>query len=58
MGYFEVTFFGSLAEDIAPSIRIGRVIDISGTLWTRSYKDRGGQRVKETRILVEAINKA
>ena len=54
MGHFEVVLSGELAESVA-TFRIGNRVEIDGTLWTRSFKDRKGNKVQETKIIAKAI---
>ncbi|MEZ4750758.1 MAG: single-stranded DNA-binding protein [Bdellovibrionota bacterium] len=54
MGHFEVLLSGDLAEGVA-ALRIGNRIEVEGTLWTRSFKDRKGNKVQETKIIAKAI---
>lgn len=55
MGHFSAAIEGKIAEDSAPKIRVGRVFKIAGTLWTRSFLDRKGNRVSETKVLIDTI---
>jgi single-stranded DNA-binding protein len=54
IGYFEVLIRGKIAEEGA-RIRIGQKIELKGSLWMRSFKNRKGARVNETKIMVETI---
>ena len=53
VGYFEVVICGPAAE--AVRLRIGKEISIEGGLWSRTYKDRQGTKVTETKIFVETL---
>jgi len=57
IGYFEVVMVGKLAEEKSEDLKIGRFINIEGHLWNRSFKDRQGRMVRETKIIVEKIHK-
>ncbi len=56
-GNFEVRIIGDLAETAAGSgsLRIGRAVAVSGSLWTRTYTDRKGVRVTEVKIVASEI---
>lgn len=58
MGHFEIMVIGETAEELKGLIRIGRRLTVSGYLWTRSFRDRKGNRVIETKILAEQIAEA
>ncbi len=55
MGHFEVLVVGETAEELARFIRIGKRVTLKGLLWTRTFRDRKGNRVIETKILAESI---
>lgn len=51
VGYFEVVLFGPPAEDSAGTIRIGKKLSVRGHLWGRSYRNRQGGKVVETKVI-------
>ncbi len=55
VGYFDVVATGDLAEAKFCALRIGRKVSLKGGLWSRSFRDRRGQWVKETKILAESL---
>ncbi len=55
MGYFEILLIGDLAEAQHGVLKIGKKVSVQGSLWTRAYKNRQGQKVLETKILAESI---
>jgi hypothetical protein len=46
---------GAVAEDSAAQLRIGKKLSLRGSLWSRSFKNRQGMKVNETKILVDSI---
>jgi single-stranded DNA-binding protein len=54
IGYFEVLLLGKSAENYR-LLKIGQKITLKGSLWARSFKNRLGQKVNETKVLVESI---
>ncbi len=58
VGYVEVVLFGDCAEDSAQILRIGRRISIRGQLWGRSYKNRQGVKVNETKVICASLELA
>ena len=55
VGHFEAVIFGETAEDFHTSLRIGKVVQLQGALWTREYKNRQGIKCSETKIIVHSI---
>jgi len=55
IGYFEAAIFGDVALELAPKLKIGKKIGLKGSLWTRTFKNRQGVKVSETKILVESV---
>ena len=55
MGYFEVVLVGDLAEQLGKKLKVAQEIEVKGTLWNRSYKNRQGVQLKETKILANEI---
>ena len=53
MGYFEVLVFGELAENKAKMIKIGKEVSVTGQLWGRTYRNRQGLRLTETKVIAE-----
>lgn len=58
VGYVEVVLFGSCAEDSAQLLKIGRRISVRGQLWGRSYRNRQGAKVNETKVLCASVELA
>ncbi len=58
MGHFEVLVVGQTAEDIARAVRIGKRVTLKGGLWTRTFRDRKGTRVTETKILADTFGES
>ncbi len=54
-GYFEVQVLGKSAEDNAADLKIGKRLRLTGSLWARSFKDRQGRTVNETKVLADVI---
>ena len=54
-GYFEAVLTGVLAEDRAQEVRIGKSFLVEGSLWTRTYQNRQGAKVNETKIIVSKL---
>lgn len=55
VGYFEVVISGRAAEDINGQYTIGKTITVNGNLWARTYRNRKGAKVTETKVIVENI---
>lgn len=55
VGHFEAVMFGEVAEQAHRSLKIGKVLQLKGTLWTREFKNRQGIKVSETKIIVHSI---
>jgi single-strand DNA-binding protein len=55
IGYFEVMLVGEDAEERASLLRIGKKLTLTGSLWARTFRNRQGAKVSETKILVELI---
>lgn len=53
MGYIEVQVEGSQAEDLKQVIRIGKIVEATGHLWSRKFRDRQGNQVTETKVILE-----
>lgn len=58
VGYFEVVLFGPVAEDSAQTIRIGKKLSVRGQLWGRSYRNRQGGKVVETKVICAGLEPA
>ncbi|MBY0370625.1 single-stranded DNA-binding protein [bacterium] len=52
VGYHEVFFAGDLAELHTQKFRIGSRVDVTGTLWSREFRNRRGDKVNETKVIV------
>jgi single-stranded DNA-binding protein len=57
VGYFDLLFFGDIAEQEVESLRIGTALSIQGALWSRSYRNRKGVKVTELKIIVESFER-
>lgn len=55
MGYFELVLSNEVAEKWAPKLKIGKQIEVTGTLWSRTFKNRQGTQIQETKILANQI---
>lgn len=55
VGYFDVMVSGELAEDLAARLRIGKQLSLEGHLWSRTFRNRRGQKVSETKIVIDTL---
>jgi single-stranded DNA-binding protein len=55
IGYFELQLSGSFAEEKTDALRVGATLKVSGSLWARTFNDRQGRRVSETKVLVDTL---
>lgn len=55
IGYFELQLAGKSAEENIEALRVGATLKVSGCLWARTFSDRQGRRVSETKILVDSL---
>lgn len=55
VGYFELLITDVLAEQVAAEMRVGQVMEITGSLWNRRYRDRAGIQKEEMKIIVQTI---
>jgi single-stranded DNA-binding protein len=55
VGYFEAQIVGKTAEDQPESFRIGARLHLTGSLWSRTFFDRQGRKIVETKILVDTL---
>ena len=55
VGYFQAQLFGRPAEESAHTMKIGKLVKVTGSLWTRTFKDRNGRQVEETKILASSV---
>ncbi len=55
VGYFEMMMTGKSAEDKVDQLRIGKKVKLTGSLWARTFRDRQGRFVNETKVLVDKI---
>jgi single-stranded DNA-binding protein len=53
IGYFEIVVEGEQAEQWGTRIKIGRQVSIRGSLWARSFRDREGNRIHETKVILD-----
>ena len=56
IGYFEVQFFGELAETLSSTLKIGKSVVVQGHLWARYYRNKEGVQVSETKVLGEKLD--
>lgn len=52
VGYHAVFFSGESAELQTQRFRIGSQVEIQGSLWTREYRNRRGDKMSETKVMV------
>lgn len=55
VSYFDVTAFGSLAENVAASIDKGGRVIVTGRLEQRSYEDKNGNTRSAFEIVADAV---
>ncbi len=55
VGYYDLLFFGDIAEKVGDSIQVGSFRSVTGALWNRSYRNRKGVKVSETKVIVESF---
>ena len=55
IGYFEAIASGGLAEELASQLRVGKSLALEGRLWTRSYRNRKGTQVSETKVVIDRL---
>lgn len=55
VGYFELLFFGDVAERDAEKLKIGTALTVEGSLWSRSFRNRKGAKVTEIKIVVASF---
>lgn len=55
VGYFEVVLSSELAEKWSRDLKIGMVVDIEGSLWSRTFLNRQGIKISETKVLAKQI---
>lgn len=55
IGYFEIVFTGDFAQQGLDGIKIGDSIEVSGSLWSRSYKNREGTSLNETKVMADSL---
>lgn len=58
MGYFDVVVAGELAERWFTRLKVGAGLDVTGQLWSRTYRNRQGVSQKETKVLASALNES
>ena len=56
LGYFEGMFSGERAI-LAKGLKVGMPVRLTGGLWQRKYRNRRGDWLNETKIIVEEILK-
>jgi single-stranded DNA-binding protein len=57
VGYFELLFFGEIAEREVDSIRVGTSLLVQGSLWSRAYLNRKSAKVTEVKIVVQSFER-
>jgi single-stranded DNA-binding protein len=55
VGYHDLLFHGDVAEKSVGSLKIGVSMSVVGELWQRSFKNRKGTKVSETKVVVSAV---
>lgn len=55
MGYFEIVFSGEIAQQKLNGVKIGDWVEVTGSLWNRSFKNREGVSINETKIIAETL---
>lgn len=55
VGYYDLLFFGEIAEQDVDKIRVGSSLTVVGSLWNRAYRNRKGQKISETKVIVESF---
>lgn len=55
-GYAELEIDGDNALNLNIKLRVGIVVKVAGTLWSRQFRDRQGRRQSETRVIVDKID--
>ncbi len=55
VGYLALLFFGSVAEQDVEKLRIGSVLKVSGSLWSRDFRNRKGVKMNEIKVIVESF---
>ena len=55
VGYHEVVVTGSEAEEIRQKLKIGIEILVEGQLFQRNFRNRAGNRVSETKIILGKV---
>ena len=55
VGYFDAICMDREAERLASELRIGKEVKVVGRLWNRKFKNRSGNWVQETRIMVNRV---
>ena len=56
IGYYEIVMVGKEAEELVGRVKIGRMLTLKGRLWTRSFRNRQGIKMTETKILVSHLS--
>ena len=55
VGYVEIIITGKFAEEGKDLVRVGQVITLDGALWARSFRNRQGVKVSETKVLIDSM---
>lgn len=55
VGYFDLILFADIAEKPTPVLKVGAALDVEGTLWSRTYRNRKGAKVTEVKVIVETF---
>lgn len=55
VGYFDVILIGKVAEERQTELRTGKQVVVGGALWSRSFRDRKGNKVCETKVIANSI---
>jgi single-stranded DNA-binding protein len=57
VGYYDLLFFGEIAEREVEAIRVGTSLLVQGSLWSRAYRNRKGVKVTEVKVVVESFER-
>lgn len=55
VGYFEAQMTGRPAEERMVGLKVGSALKLTGSLWARTFLDRQGRKVNETKVLVDTM---
>lgn len=55
VGYFDVVFSNDEALNQSGELKVGRFVEVDGSLWSRKYKDRAGNWIIERKVIAKKI---